>query len=668
MTLFLLAEAVLVGGGAVAFAASARPGLALRLGSLAGALGSALGLWAALGALVAPGPVRLTIEGFGAAGAIPLRLDGLAAFFQLPVFALGGLGAVYGLGYLRHAGPRRSLGAFILAYDLLVASMALVTVADGSLVFLFGWELMSISSYVLVTFEHEDARVRAAGRIYLFASQLGAACLFGLFLALGQRAGGLDFERLAALRADVGLRAWPFVALAVAGFGAKAGLVPIHVWLPEAHPAAPSHVSALMSGAMTAIGIYGLVRLLWFLPPPPVALGLFFAAVGLGGALFAIAQAIGERDVKRLLAYSTVENVGIVALALGAGLVGLSENAPALSALAFTGALLHVWNHALAKGLLFMGAGALAQAAGTRDAERMGGLIARLPRTASLFILGAVALAGLPPLNGFVSEWLLYLGLFDAAAGLPRALSGAAALGGVGLAATGAFAAIAFTRLCGVALLGQPRSDAAARAREPSPLMIAPMAIAAAGCLAIALAPMPFVRLIAPVAAALAGVPTTALAAGLGPGRAALSGPLPALALALLLGASALLALRFLLGRRAEQRLGATWGCGYPAPTARMQYGAASFSQLALEATLPRALRPARVETPPEGPFPARAALRTEPSDPAMQRLFAPLFVATAARFTRLRALQAGRLDVQLVYPLVVILALAALLWIGPWS
>ncbi|MHB8417604.1 MAG: proton-conducting transporter transmembrane domain-containing protein [Myxococcales bacterium] len=668
MNAFLGAETVLVVGGALAFAASARPAWALRLGSLSALAGSAWGLWAALAALASKAPVQVALGGWAPAGPIQLRLDALGAFFELPVFALGALGALYGLGYLRHAGQRRSLGAALFAYDLLIASMALVAAADGALLFLFSWELMSISSYVLVTFEHEDEQVRSAGRTYLFASQLSGACLFALFFALGRHAGGLDFSRLAALRLDPSLRTWPYLALAFAGFGTKAGLVPLHVWLPEAHPAAPSHVSALMSGAMTKIGLYGLLRTLSFLPPPPLAFGLCLGAVGLGGALFAIVQALGERDVKRVLAYSTIENVGIVTLALGTGFVGLAEHAPALAALGFAGALLHVWNHALGKGLLFMGAGAMVQATGTRDAERMGGLLARLPRTGSLFVFGAAVLAGLPPLSCFVSEWLVYLGLFGGAGTLPRALPGVAALAGVGLALIGALAAIAFTRLAGVALLGQPRTAAAARAHEPGLPMVAAMALAAAGCLAVALAPAFFLRIFAPAAAALAEVSPAALLLQLGPTFQTLSGPWPALVLGLAGGAALLSLLRRLLDRRAEPRRDTTWGCGYPAPTPRMQYGAAAFSQLVQETALPRLLRPARRELRPDGPFPSRAWLHTEPADPALRRLFEPLFAGTAARFTSLRSWQAGRLDVQLVYPLAALFALAALLWLGPWT
>ena len=658
MSLLLAAVAVLVLGGAAALAASARPRLALGVGAASAAAGCALGLAAVLPALGAA-PVALDAAWQVPNGALALGLDPLSALFAAAVFALGLAAAPFGAGYLR--GRSRGIGPFALFFNLLLASMAVLVAARHAVLFLVAWEVMTISSFLLVSLEHEDPAVRSAARTYLVASHLGTALVFGVFLVLGGAAGSLRFDAFAALRGSGALPAGLLFALAVAGFGTKAGLVPLHVWLPEAHPAAPSHVSALMSGVLVKMGVYGILRTLTFLPPPALWQGLLLAGVGLAGALAGLALALGQRDLKRVLAYSTVENVGIVALAAGLGLAGAALHAPAVAALGVAAALLHVWNHALMKGLAFMGAGALVHGAGTRDLERMGGLLRRLPASGGLLVLAAVALAGLPPLNGFVSEWLLYLGLLEGGAG-SGGLSLVAWLALAALALVGALAAIAFTRVLGVALLGEPRSEGAARAHEGGPLLVAPLAALAAANVAIALFPGRAVALVVPAAAQVLGAPEPELRAALAPAVGALAGPLRLGLLALALAAAVALALsRRLLARR-DVSASSTWGCGFSASSPRVQYGAAAYSELAIRALVPVVLRPRASVAPPAGLFPAPSRFSLSSDDPASARVFAPAFARVGEWFARLRRFQQARLNLQLLYTVATVLVLSALL------
>jgi len=659
VTLYLAALVVLAAGGLAALAASSRPALALALGSGGAAAGCAVGLVPSVAALTGP-PSALELPWAVPHGALALGLDPLSAVFATAVFGLGLAAAVFGAGYLRAHIGRRPLGPFLLFFDLLLASMALLVVTRQAVLFLVAWEAMSLASFFLVAFEHEDPSVRDAARTYLVASHLGTAFLFALFLLLGHGAGSLRFDAFAGAAAPA--PATLLFALALVGFGTKAGLVPLHVWLPEAHPAAPSHVSALMSGVLVKMGLYGILRVLEFLPPLPAAHGLALAGIGLVGALVALVLALGQRDLKRVLAYSTVENVGLVALGLGLGLAGAALESPAVAALGIAGALLHVWNHALMKGLAFLAAGSLVHGAGTRDLEAMGGLLRRLPWTGAALLVAAGALAALPPLNGFASEWLLYLGLAEGGRGAGAGLGLAAFLALAALAVVGGLAAVVFTRATGIALLGEPRGAAAAAAHEAGPLLLAPLAALAAGCAAIAIFPAETVALLAPAAAQVLRASPSEVAASLAPATAALAGPMR-VALAVLAAAAAALALasRRALASR-EVRRAETWGCGFAAPSARVQYTAASYAQLALSAAAPRVLRPRPTLSAPLGPFPGPSRLALDGADPGRTRLFDPAFRAVADRFARLRGLQQGRLNLQLLYTVLAVLGLGALL------
>ena len=656
MNLYLAALAVLAAGALAGPLLARRPALALRVGSGAAVLGSLLGLAAVVPFLLGAPPAERILPWSVPLGSFHLRLDPLAAFFQAALFTVAMPVSVFGAGYMKPHLGRKPLGAFVFFYGLLILAISLVFAAADGVLFLVAWELMTIAIFVVVTFDDDRAQVRRAGFVYLVASHIGTTSLIFLFLVLGGTAGSYDFVRFEALRNSVVVAPALLFGLGLLPFGTKAGLVPLHVWLPEAHPAAPSHVSALLSAVTIKTGVYGLLRLLGFLPALPVGYGLLLAAIGLGSALVAITLMLGQQDIKAALAYSSVENVGLVVFGIGLGVAAGAKGLPVVAALGFGGALFHVWNHALMKGLAFLGAGTLVHAAHSQDLEKMGGLLMRLPLTGALFLVGTASLAALPPLAGFASEWLLYLGLLSGAG----ASSGAGPLLGylavAALALVGAIAAISFTRIAGVALLGTPRSPEAARAREVPAATWVPLAVLAAGCILFGLFPGLPLRLVVPVAVQLGAAEAPQV---LAPAADLPSAP-RFVVLVLLALVIAIVLLRRRLGGGATAA--DTWGCGFAAPTSRMEYTASSYSQLFLSGLVPRALRSRVHFQSPRGIFPRKGSFRTDAQDPARTRLFDPLFRELGDRMSRLRRFQAGRLNLQLLYTLLTLVVLLSTL------
>ena len=591
-------------------------------------------------------------------GEFHLELDPLAAWFLFPTLLLSALSAVYGVGYLRAWQGRRALGPVWFFFGLLVLSMSLVLLARNAVLFLFSWELMAVSSFFLVTFEHEHEEVREAGWIYLVATHLGTAFLLVFFLLMARETGSMDFT----VWAENGLQA-PGLAgvlflLAIVGFGTKAGFMPFHVWLPEAHPAAPSHVSALLSGVMIKTGIYGLVRAFTFLGTPPLWWGWVLVGIGLTSGVLGVLFALAQHDLKRLLAYHSVENIGIIALGLGVGLLGVSTGSTALMVLGFGGGLLHVLNHALFKGLLFLGAGAVLHGTGTREIDHLGGLLKRMPWTGSLFLLGAVAISGLPPLNGFVSEFLILLGALKGSvlSGAAIAVPSLALI--AGLALIGGLAAACFTKAFGMVFLGEPRSGHTAHAHEVGWSMRLPMVLLAAGCVLIGLLAPAVVGGLQAVLENVTGRQPEVVSESL----AVATGPLKVVVLGMAVFLAAVVALvllrrSLLSGRRVEA--GPTWGCGYAQPTARMQYTASSFAQPIT--TLFRSLLGVRfVVQRPEGVFPSRASLTTETPDLCHGNLYHPAFLKAEWGLSRLRWLQRGQVQLYVLYIAATLIVLLA--------
>ena len=442
-------------------------------------LAAALGL---LGVLLPADAAPLSASWGLPWGKLAIALDPVSRAFLLPVFLIPALGAVYGLGYWRqadHPGNGRKLRVF---YGLMPAAMTVVVLAHDGVLFLMAWEVMAIAGFFLVSTEDDQRASREAAWVYFIAAHLGTLCLFGMFALLHSAVGSFDFDAIAASHMTAPLTTAVFV-LALLGFGMKAGLMPLHVWLPGAHANAPSHVSAMLSGVMLKMGIYGLVRMTSLLPVPPAWWGGALLALGAVSAVMGLVFAMAQHDLKRLLAYSSIENVGIITIGLGLALLGRSTGHPAWAALGLGGAILHVWNHCLFKPLLFFGAGSIQHGAGTRQIDQLGGLSRRMPRTAGLFLVGCVAICALPPLNGFASELLIYLGLFGTLEGRDGLASAATVVPVLALA--GGLAVVAFAKLFGTAFLGEPRTETARHAHESPLTMILAMAVLAALCVAV---------------------------------------------------------------------------------------------------------------------------------------------------------------------------------------
>jgi len=554
-----------------------------------GAAASFLGLVAASAGTMMEGPVRIPLPAPVPWAASELYLDGLSAFFLCVVFLAGFLVSVYAAGYMKEFDDHRRGQAAPLLLNLLLLSMALVVSAGDMLSFLLGWEAMSLASYFLVVLDHEKKEARQAGIIYLIATHIGTGGILVAFLLLVRETGSFSFNGFAAAPVtDPAVLSAAF-GFALLGFGTKAGIFPFHLWLPYAHPEAPSPVSAVMSGVMIKMGIYGIVRFLFYLlPSPPASFGATLLALGLLSGIFGVLYAIVQHDLKRLLAFHSVENIGIILIGVGGAALCRATGRPDAARLLLAGGLFHVLNHAAFKALLFLGAGAVLQGAHTRNIEKLGGLMRGMPLTGTAFLAGSLAISAVPPFNGFASEFAIYRGLWSAAGG--AGTGGHFLLAMAGLALIGGLAVVCFVKVVGTVFLGNPRGAQAAAARDPSPAMQFPMGALALLCLGLGIAPSLVLDRLMDIAPAL-----TAGGAGAAASRAAGGNP-AAVAAALLSAVGGLALLRAFLLRRNGRRAGGTWACGFPYVTPRMQYTASSFADPILH-VFEGVLRPRTVRT-----------------------------------------------------------------------
>jgi hydrogenase-4 component B len=594
------------------------------------------------------------------------RMDALAAFF-LAVVDLGAAAAsLFALGYGRHEeAPQRVLPF----YPAFLAGMNLVVLADDAFSFLVSWEFMSLSSWALVMAHHRVRDNVRAGYIYLVMASFGTIMLLLAFGLLAGPDGGYTFAEMRATHPSAGLAAL-VLCLALLGAGSKAGLVPLHVWLPLAHPAAPSHVSALMSGVMTKVAVYGFVRIVFDLLGDP-AWWWSVVVLALAGitCVMGVLYALMQHDLKRLLAYHTVENIGIIFIGLGLALAFKAYGLGFAAALALTAGLLHVFNHSVFKSLLFFGAGAVLTATGERDMEHLGGLIHRMPQTAFVFLVGCAAISALPPLNGFVSEWLTFQAILISPQlpswGLKFLVPAVGAL----LALSAALAAACFVKAFGVTFLGRPRTEAAKSAHETDRCSLAAMFFLAALCLVAGIVPGLFIDALAPVVKGLLGDRMPAQTGvewlsivPIAEGRSSYNGLLVFLFMAISGGLAA-----FAIHRLASDRLrrGPAWDCGYPDPNPATQYTASSFAQ-PIRRVFGSVVFHAREQVDMPAPGDRRPAqLTVSLSDPVWDTLYAPIAGGISFAAERLNHLQflTIRQFLSLVFAALVILLLVLALW-----
>ena len=577
-----------------------------------------------------------------------LRLDALSAFFLLILGLGGALASLFALGYGRdEPAPRRVL-PFVPAF---LAAMQLVLLADDAFAFLLAFESMSLLSMALVLVHHREALNQRAAYVYLLMAGFGTMALLLAFGLLAGPTGAYAFDAIRARALAPWLQGLVFV-LVLLGTGSKAGLVPLHIWLPLAHPAAPSHVSALMSGVMTKVAIYALLRILLDLAGPPAWwAGGVLMLVGALTAVMGLLYAVLETDLKRLLAYSTVENIGIIVTAIGLAVAFRAGGLEAAAALALTAGLLHALNHTVFKSLLFMGAGAVLHGTGTGDMERLGGLIRRMPQTALAMLIGAVAISALPPLNGFVSEWLLFQAVLQSPALPSWLLKVLAAAVGALLALAAALAAACFVRAYGITFLGRPRSTDAALAHEVDPWSRLGLLVPAALCLLLGVFPGPVIDLLGGCVAFLNGGTSLPLQGGQGwlslqpvPASASSYNGLVLLLFLIVSGSLVTLAVHRLAS--ASLRRAPVWDCGFPEPSPTTQYTARSFSQ-PLRRVFGTLLFAAREEVDMPAPGDTRpAVLGVQVHDLVLERLYQPLgrlVMLAAERLNRLQFLTVRR-------------------------
>jgi hydrogenase-4 component B len=635
------------------------------------ALASMLAITAAASVLTSGRPLTGVLFVHAASGlVVSYAATPLSAWFLLVLGTVCVPIAIYSVGYLAHAVPPSRTAAVGITFNVLIAAVDVVFVVDNVIGFLFAWEFMTLATAALVATEHESRTSRRAAYLYLIMSHVGTGALVAGFFTLVSASGSLSFS--AVLAGDVvggpvreGLF-WLFLL----GFGVKAGMIPLHVWLPEAHPAAPSSISALMSAVLIKTGIYGLFRVCAFgLGTPETAWGLACMGIGTFSAILGVLYALAQNDLKRLLAYSTIENAGIILLGLGTGMTMLATDRQALAVVAIAASLYHVLNHATFKGLLFLGAGSVVMATGSRQIEAFGGLLKRMPWTGLFFLVGALAISGLPPLNGFASEWLTFQALllgFQFVPGLTRVNF---PLAGALLALTSALAAVCFVKAFGISFLALPRTRPAAEAHESPAVMLVPLALLATLCLVLGLFPGAVLIALGRVTASLPGLPSSsALARGvlsIAVGGGPFAQVTPAtLGLSILGGLSAAAGLSALTRVTRVIRRAPTWGCG-GALTPQSEYTATAFSKPLLmvfrEVYRPTRELEALAEVSPYFPQEVRYRVEIEPT--FERHLYDPLAKGVMRMAERMKVLQAGSLHAYLGY--VLLLGAVLLIWLG---
>ncbi|HZI94664.1 MAG TPA: proton-conducting transporter membrane subunit [Patescibacteria group bacterium] len=653
---------------AVTLLTASRPGVARRVAFLGSAVASLVTGIVAARALVAVSPVQGVLLVHQASGfSLRYAIDGLSAWFLLVLSVLAVPIALYSLGYIATSHWSRRSVAIGATFNLLIGAVEVVFVAADVVTFLAAWELMTLTTAALVATEHENRASRRAAYLYLTMSHLGTGFLIAGFLILASLSGSFSFAAvLSGDRAIGPIRHVLFTCFFI-GFGVKAGVVPLHVWLPQAHPAAPTSISALMSAVLIKTGIYGMVRVCAFgLGVPRLSWGVIVLLVGGLSAVLGVLYALVQHDLKRLLAYHSIENVGIILLGLGAAMIGLSYGRSDVAALGLAASLYHVLNHAVFKGLLFLGAGGVVTATGTRQIERLGGLLRRMPWTGLCFLVGALAISGLPPLNGFASEWLTFQAFLFGFDGTTEPLVHLLfSMAGALLALTTALAAACFVKAFGMVFVALPRSRPAADAMESSSVMLAPQVWLAVCCVGLGLFPGLVVRVLGAVMISLPGLGSPDLVQGrlgMASGLVSFDRVIPA-ALGIALVAGWAIA-RSLTPHHAASRRVPTWGCGGRL-TERTEYTATAFSKplMMIFSSVYRPTRQVEALGDVSPYFPQEVRYRSEIEPTFERHVYGPILHAVLRVANGMRVLQAGSLHAYLAYVIALVVSLVLYVW-----
>ena len=610
--------------------------------------GCFLGLMDAVIKLIQPGIAGASFRYLNVFS-LAFRIDGLSAFFLVVIFAVCLIAAIYSFHYMEDSKKTLRTAVNYFFFSILIASMALVVTATNMITFMLSWEIMSLSSFFLVIYKHNEAESRKAGYLYFIFSHVGAMFILAAFGIIYGYTGSFGFEGIGSLSETAKILVFIFSFI---GFGSKAGVFPFHVWLPHAHPAAPSHISAVMSGVMIKTGIYGIVRIYLLLDFPTPVFGNIVLAAGVISGILGIVYALGQQDLKRLLAYSSVENIGIILIGLGIGMIGVSSKQPLMAVLGFAGGFFHVLNHSIFKSLLFMGAGMVLHKTGTRSIDALGGLLKNMKITGIAFIIGSLAICGLPPFNGFAGEFLIYMGGFKGIA-LDRSAFAASIIAIVSLAVIGGLALACFTKVIGVAFQGEPRTNAAVNVDEKGVTMLLSMSILATACVLIGIFPKIIIFL-----------PLKAVSALGLPYDLSLLEPFEKMTSNITLAATVFLiilllvvVIRWFFYRGKTIGRSGTWGCGFTQPTVKMQYTGASYASFILDFFRPAA--PLYEDHPKiTGRFPLKTYYKSHVNDIAELHMKRVVVNPVLFLFDKLRWIQHGDIHLYIGYILLAIILL----------
>ena len=579
---------------------------------------------------------------------LSFSLDSLSAFFLIPIFAICPLAALYSFHYMNKPAQQGRVAINYFFTTVLTISMALVVTADNIISFALVWEVMSLSSFFLVMHDYHKKETRLAGYIYFIFTHVGAMFIFAAFSLAYSYTRSFHFLSFAAMPEDIKMIVF---FLALIGFGSKAGIFPLHIWLPHAHPAAPSNISAIMSGVMIKMGIYGIIRLYATLGASALIYGEVVLIIGIVSGILGIVYAMGNQDLKKLLAFCSVENIGIILIGTGIGMIGIASDNMIMASFGFAGGLLHVLNHSIFKSLLFLGAGTVLQKTKIKQIDQLGGLMKRMPVTGKSFLIGSVSISGLPPFNGFISEFLIYYGAFHGLSlgGAPFIFTILAILS---LAIIGGLAGACFSKVVGLIFLGEPRCQKAANASEPGPTMTLPMILLAAVCIVIGIFPEPFIQ---GVCHALESIPS--IQSVTTNEMMIVAGNLAFAARLLVVLILTSIILRKIFYRKKDVTTGPTWGCGFTQPSVKMQYTGTSYAMSIVDFFRPFV----GIRTSYSGInriFPGRTTYRTEVHDIAektlMDKIVSPLLYLLA----KLRWIQHGHIQLYIGYIVATIIAL----------